>query len=361
MRWVIAALICLLAACRHQPLAYTLTTQGRNQVLAPPPSKPEVKSARRHPTRKSGCDIESDSLSVTWHGNTARVGVKSESYYAAPAAPGQSSKPVDGVTISESGPRIYTDSIEQLDKFREALEAREDSGCIRGDEGPRLRQAITETFPFPPGIVAYLRFGAYTRTSYFDLTTEFLIRTVTPPVANPDISTYAITRAPAGNKPDDRMTIKLVSGGGTALQIPETPGYFRYLYRTSGADHNFLATILGARDRPTLRDATSQFLTDPDRFCATPPSGVFCRAVRVGTNAGFYVKINGEDGFVRLGGTVGEALSDTQSGFRAIGGRRAMPQVQSVKRLFHGKPIPIKFEGTEILSLVMMPGDEISF
>lgn len=347
----------LLAACRHEPLAYTLTTQGRNQVLAPPPAKPEVKNARRHPARKNGCDVESDSLSVTWHGNTARVGVKNESYYAATAAPGQSSSPVVGTTISESGPRIYTDSIEQLDKFREALEAREDSGCIRGDEGPRLRQAIAETFPFPPGIAAYLRFGAYTRTSYFDLTTEFLIRTVAPPVANPDISLYAITRAPG----DDRMRIKLVSGGGTALQIPETPGYFRYLYRTSGADHNFLATILGAPDRPTLRAATSQFLTDPDRFCASPLSGVFCRAVRVGTNAGFYVKMNGLDGFVRLGGTVGEALSDSQSGFRANGARRAMPQVESMKRLFHGKPIPIRFQGTEILSLVMMPGDEISF
>jgi hypothetical protein len=247
--------------------------------------------------------------------------------------------------------------VTQLDKFREALEAKEDAGCIRGDEGPHLREVIAEAFPFPPGIAAYLRFGAYSRTSFFDLTTEFRLRLVTSPGANPDISLYAITREPG----EDRMRIKLVSGAGKSLAIPETPAYYRYLYRTSGADHKFLATILGAPERQTLRDATTQFLADPDGLCTNPPAGVFCQSLNAGVNAGFYVKINGSDGFARLGGTLGEAITDTESGFHAIGQRRTLPQIQSVRRMFRGKLIPIKFEGNDILSLVMMPGDEITY
>ncbi len=356
MRWI-AVLLCLLfAACRHRPQQYTLSAQGPTQVLIPPPSKPEIRNARSRPRQKNGCDVESGAFSVTWHGNTARVEMKAETYYAPPAPPGQPSSS-GAVSIAEVGPRVYVDSIAQLDKFREALEAREEEGCLRGDEAPRLRQAITEAFPFPPGVAVYLRFGAYTRTSFFDLTTGFLLRLVTPPVAHPDISLYAITRAPGS----DRMLIKLVSGAGKGLTLPEAPAYFRYLYRTSGAGHKFLATIVGAPDRRTLRDATSRFLADPDGFCSNPGPGVFCQSVDVGMNAGFYVRINGKDTFVRLGGTVGEALSDTQSGFRAIGQPRTVPRVQSVKRMFHGKLVPIQFDGNQILSLVLMPADEIAF
>jgi len=361
MRWIVAASFCLLGACHRQPQSYVLVHQGNTQVITPPSSKPEFKHARQHPSQKKGCDIESDSFSLTWHGNTARIAVKAETYYAPPPAstPNSGSRPSapPAITIAESGPRIYVDSVAQLDKFREALEAKEDAGCIRGDEGPRLREAIAEAFPFPPGIAVYLRFGAYSRTSFFDLTTEFRVRIVTSPGANPEISLYAVTRAPG----EDRMRIKLVSGSGRSLAIPDTPAYYRYLYRTSGADHRFLATILGAPDRQTLRDATSQFLADPDLLCAKPPAGVFCQSMNAGVNAGFYVKINGNDGFVRLGGTLGEALTDTESGLHVIGQRRTLPAIQSVRRMFHGKLIPIHFEGTDILSLVMMPGDEVTY
>jgi hypothetical protein len=75
-------------------------------------------------------------------------------------------------------------------------------------------------------------------------------------------------------------------------------------------------------------------------------------------NVGFHVRVNGAEVFVRVGGTVGEALGESQNGLRAAG--RTLPQVQSVRRIFHGKPIPIKFEGNEVLSLVLMPGDEVA-
>ena len=82
MRWIIPILFCLLAACHHP--AYILARQGRSQLLTPPPSKPEIKNARRHPAQKTGCDIESENFSLAWRGNTARVNVKPEAYYAPP-------------------------------------------------------------------------------------------------------------------------------------------------------------------------------------------------------------------------------------------------------------------------------------
>jgi hypothetical protein len=357
MRWTLAIPLCLLAGCRHPPQAYLLKQQGRTQILTPPPSKPEIKSARKHPSRKMGCDIESESFAVAWHGNTARLTVRAERYYAPPAEQ-QKQQGTPAISIAESGPRVYVDSVAQLQKFRDALAVKEDAGCFRGDEATRLRQAITETFPFPPGIAVYLRFGAYSQTSFFDLTPEFLLRLVSPPVTKPDISLYAVARAPG----DDRMRIALISGEGKSLAVPETPAYYRYFYRTGASAHNFLATILGAPDRKTLSDATNQFLSDPET-CEKPGPGVFCQSVKVGINAGFYVQINGKDGFVRLGGTVGEAIGDTQTGLHEIGRRRTLPENVMVRRMFHGKLIPIKVDGAggNILSLVTMPGDEITF
>jgi hypothetical protein len=352
MRWIVAVSFCFLAACHKQPLVYTLARQGRTQVLTPPVSKPVVKNARSHPSRKNGCDVESGSLTVAWHGNSARVAAKTEGYYA--PVPQPSPQPgTPAVTISESGPRIYVDSLAQLESFRDALAAKEDAGCLRGDEASRLRQAITEAFPFPPQIAVYLRFGAYTRTSFFDLTEEFLLRLVTPNGANPSVSLYALTRQ------GDRLRMALLSGNG-ALAIPETPAYYRYFYKTGASAHNFPATIIGAQDRPALQDATAQFLADPEKFCAKPAPGVFCQGMTMGVNAGFYVRIDGKEVFVRLGGPLYEAVGESAAGLFAVGRPRPTPHIESVRRMFHGKLIPIKFEGNDILSMVLMPGDEIT-
>jgi hypothetical protein len=350
MRWIIAILFCLLAACRHP--AYTLARQGRSQILTPPPSKPEIKNARQHPAQKTGCDIESETFSLEWRGNTARLTVKPEAYYAPPVEPVPQPS-AGGITIRETGPRIYSDSLAQLENFRQAVAAREDAGCLRDNEGARLWQAITEAFPFPPQIAAYLRFGAYTQTGSIDLIPGFVLRLVSPNGSEPDVSFYAVSAVPG----EDRVRI---SGTGKSLAIPGTPGYYRYLYWTGASAHNFRTTILGAPDRKTLRDATGQFLADPDSYCAKPSTSVFCQSIaaNVGMNVGFHVRVNGAEVFVRVGGTVGEALGESQNGLRAAG--RTLPQVQSVRRIFHGKPIPIKFEGNEVLSLVLMPGDEVA-
>src|SRR5580704_9396160 len=72
---VFMGLVCLLGGCRHAPQAYMLKQDGRTQLLTPPVSKPEIKKARNHPAQKKGCDVEAESFSVAWQGNTARVAV----------------------------------------------------------------------------------------------------------------------------------------------------------------------------------------------------------------------------------------------------------------------------------------------
>lgn len=350
MRWFLAASFCLLTGCVHS--AYTLARQGRTQVLTPPPVKPEIRHARSHPAHKNGCDIEGDSFSLTWRGNTAKVAAKTESYFVTPPKSGQQSQ-ASGVTITESGPRIYMDPLAELESFRQAVTAREDKGCLKGDEAAQLEQSIAETFAFPPQIAAYLRFGTYTQTGFIDLTPGLVLRLVRLAGTNTDFSIYAVTRV----EHSDRVRIMPVVGGG--LSGTEKPAYYRYLYRTGASSHNFLATILGATDRDALHEATNLFTADPEGYCAKPAAGVSCRSLNAGVNAGFNVRINGTEVFVRLGGSLGEAIGETRAGLRTIGPRAPLPQVKSFRRSFHGKMIPVKFEGNEIFSLVMMPGDEV--
>jgi hypothetical protein len=353
MRWMFVIIICFLPACRHAPLVYTLKQEGRTQLLTPPASKPEIKKARRHPVQKKGCDIEAESFSIAWHGNTARVSMKAETYYA--PAPGSRSQGADPtVSIAASGERISVDSLAQLENFRQALAAREDSGCFRDDEGAHLRQAIAEMFPFPPQIAAFLRFGTYLRTGFIDLTPGFVMRLVSPAGADPDVSFYDVKAVPG----DGKVRITLAAGEGKALAVPESPAYFRYLYWTGGSTHNFRTTILGVPERSMLHDATERFLS------GQPDAGIFREsiAVSVGMNAGFYVHVNGKDTFVRLGGQLGEALSEARNGMRLVRGAQPMPQNVTVRRMYRGKLIAIKVDGpaNNILGLVAMPGDEVT-
>jgi hypothetical protein len=357
MRWILVVFV-FLAACRHPPLAYTLRLEGRTQVLAPPPSRPEIKKARNHPKQKSGCDVDAESYSVSWHGNTARVAVKAESYYA-PAAEQPKGDTSGGVSVKETGPRVYIDPITQLEKFRDALAAREDSGCFRDDEGAHLRQAMVETFPFPPQVATYLRFGTYLRTGFIDLMPDFVLRVVNPGHPDPELSFYQMTRVPS----DNRVRLVLVTGAGKALAAPEDPAFFRYLYWTGGSTHNFRTTILGVPERSMLAEATASFLADPEGYCVKPGDRIFCQsiAVSVGMNAGFYVRINGKDAFVRLGGQLGEALGENRNGLRLVGRTQPIPQNIIVRRMFHGKLIPVNADSAAtLLSLIAMPGDEIT-
>jgi hypothetical protein len=78
-------------------------------------------------------------------------------------------------------------------------------------------------------------------------------------------------------------------------------------------------------------------------------------------NVGFHVRVNGAEVFVRIGGTVGEALGESRNGLRAASS--TLPQAVTVRRMFHGKLIPVKVDGAanDIFALVAMPGDEVTF
>jgi hypothetical protein len=357
MRWIIV-LFCLLASCSHR--AYTLKIDGRAQILTPPPSKPEIKNARKHPARETGCDIESGAFTVAWHGNTANVRMKQETYFAPPPQQQVTQAP-QAISITESGERVFVDSLARLEDFRQALAAKENAGCLRDTEAVHLRQAITEAFPFPPQIAAYLRFGTYGRTGFIDLIPGFNLRLVSPSGKDFEVSFYAATRVPG----DERVRLALISGPGKPLTVPETPAFFRYLFWTGASAHNFRSTILGAPDRPAMDDATTRFLSDPEGFCPTPPSGIFCQSIAttIGTNVGFNILINGHEVFVRMGGSLGEAIGEDRNGLRLSGRSQPLPQNVTVRRLFHGKLIPVKPDSAKnsILALIAMPGDQIKF
>jgi hypothetical protein len=346
MRWILAVSICVLVACRH-PM-YTLARQGRTPILTPPARKPEIKNARSHPEAKTGCDVTAGPFSLTWRGNTARVSAKTEEYFAPPAGEVAQPSPA-GVAIRETGPRMYKDSLADIDKFREAIAAKAQVGCLRMEDAARLEGSITETLPFPPQIAAYLRFGVFLQTGFVDLGEGSLLSVLSPVENSFDISLYAAQKGEAG-----RVRIAQISGAGKALALPDAALYFRYVYWTGASAHNFRATILGADQRPALAAATAKFLDDPEGYCAGPATGVFCQTIgpQAGMNAGFYVKVNGVDTFARVGGTVGEALTDPKKPRQQI-------TVKSVRRLYRGKYIPVTFEGNEILGLVVQPGDDI--
>jgi hypothetical protein len=327
-------------------------------MVTPPASKQDIKNARKHPAQKNGCDVEAGSFTISWRGNTAHIGMKAETYYAPPESVRQ--QPANpAITISESVPRIYSDTLAQLDAFREAMAARADEGCMRAGETTRLQQAITETFPFPATIAAYLRFGPWTRTGYVELTPGFVLRLVSTVGKEPEVSVFEMQQAADGH----RVQIKLASGTGTGLQAPPAPGYYRYLYRTGASAHNYLATILGAADREVLHGATQDFFTDPDKYCEKPSSGVYCQGVTAGMNAGFYLRVNGKNVFARIGGMLGEVVEENSAGLRVVGRPRTLPHIQEVRRMYRGKLIPIKFDGSsnDIFGLILMPGDEVTF
>jgi hypothetical protein len=68
------------------------------------------------------------------------------------------------------------------------------------------------------------------------------------------------------------------------------------------------------------------------------------------------VRVNSQDAYVQIGGTVTDA----------IGFNNKLVEIATtlqVRRLFQGRPIPVKFDpkSADILGFVLMPGDEIKW
>jgi hypothetical protein len=378
------AAIALLSGCRPAPLAYQLVRQGSNLLLIPPTQTASVnvnapsfnlviKNARQIAPSTSKCDIESDLISLHWEGKTANVKLKSESYIVG-------SEPGD--TALQRSQRMFLDPLLNIKKFRFDLANLETNGCLRPGESQRLNIALSEKLPLPTEAGYRFRFGGFDLTGIFDLAPDFRLH-VTGPVYAPgaadskkqvmgfehayyiltpaqkngraQISLASVTETDIGKAPFTKSTPQ------NTLTFPESPGYFRYVFRDAsviGANIS-IATLLSAQETSTLEEATRQFMSGPAYLCDTVTTrGANCMMFPPGVGVGIElgVHVNGRQVFVGLGGW----LDDTVKGSKPL---TEIEKTLQVRRLYQGHLIPIKFDPTSqsIFALVLMPGDEITW
>jgi hypothetical protein len=303
-----------------------------------------VSNARRHPSVRDGCDIENDLLGLQWRGNRAEIRLQSESYFPAPG----DQRP------EETAPRVYLDSVQKIEAFRDALKARIVKGCLRANEAQALTRAIVERLPFPPLIGHFIRFGSEV-DGIVDLTADFRLKVAAPvrdatqEVVGYQIAWYRLEPAPK----DARVRISPVSASATPLVFPSSYLYYRLLFRSASSPTDHLATIVSSNDEAALDQATRQFKTG---VLATPHVTYLTPPPDVSINLEFRVSANRKQLFVPLNGTLFDAM---QPRMRAQG----IPATLRIRRLFrdHLRRIKIETASQNILQFLLMPGDEITW
>jgi hypothetical protein len=378
-----------LAGCRPAPMNYELKRRGPNVLLFPPvqtraPVEPvvnvRISNARKHPVSRTECDFEGDLVSLHWHGNTAEVSLKPETDSTAPGNQGPT--PVDRSS--------YVDPSLSVQAFRTSLLDTEAKGCLDWTEGRQLIRAMVEGLPLPPYLAYLLRFGSYNVTGRLDLDSDFRLQVIRPVYLGDTPGTNGNGGAPVAkkqfvgyqtayyvflnSKQDDRVKISLDSVTETdvgkttpirksttqsALPFPDSFGYFRSLFRhgLSASDHS--ATIVSATDPMKLEEATKQRESGPVDSClGVSGPGVTCLTFtsEFAVNPQMRIGVNGTQKYVGVADTVGDAMN--RNGPAAV-----IPKTLTVQRLFHGRLIPLKFDpnSRDILQLVLMPGDEITW
>lgn len=386
-------------------MAYQLRRQGADAVLFPPTKMTQaataavvhvnLKNARALSAPATGCDVDVDGdvMSLRWQGTTAVVSLRTQAFFTATA--NQSPNQVDR--------GLYVDPLLAMEKFHSDLLDRQAKGCLRADENTRLRRAIVENLPLPPTIAYFFDLGSYDVTGYFDLTPDFRMLTTSPiyradadltpdnligyetahyvfvadpkPDARP-VATSANGFAAASDSNGDRIRISLsratqVINGNPAIEkrtlrndlhFSQSPGYFRLLFM---ADDNAAtvritrAIMLSAPDQTRLAQAVASRQDSAENFCATlAVPGATCTIFprNFGVSPELRVRTNGQDFYIRVGGFLQEAL-DLRLG------ESGPPETLKVRRLFRGRLVPVKFDpkSDDILKLVLLPGDEITW
>lgn len=373
-----AALIILFLGCHHAALAYVLHRDGLDPILFPPTrvdNPTQILSVgirdARQATPKIDCDIPGDLISLRWQGRTANLSFHSQAFFA---ASDQSSNQI--------GRGMFVDPLLAIDKFRLVLADRQARGCLRATENERLRRAIVEDFPLPPAIAYFLQMGSYDITGYFDLTSDFRMQITSPiyprgvePSAKTllgyETANYTFVR----EGPDSRTRLRLASATEVLIgaepmekrtlhnELPfsKSPAHFRLLFMTdeTTSDRITRAVLLSAPDEIKLAQAVARRGNRPDDFCATLAiTDVNCTILpkNFGVSPELRVRVNQKDAFVRVGGMVQEVLNleNTEAG---------PPRSLRVLRPFQGRLIPIEFDRSsgDILRLVLLPGDQITF
>jgi hypothetical protein len=402
-RFTLFALALFLAGCSHAPMAYHLQREGLDPILFPPTKIKEttstaeihvnLKNARAQSTSVTGCDIEGSVLSLRWNKTTAVVSLRPQSFFTQTAdqAPNQTDR------------GLYVDPLLAMEKFHADLLERQTKSCLRPDENTRLRRAIVENLPLPPTIAYFFELGSYDVTGYFDLTPDFRLLT-TSPIYRPDSALtpdnligyetahyiFVPDPRPEGNRAalpansfaasadvnSGRIRLVLtrateVINGDPAvekrtlrndLHFPESPGYFRLLFM---ADDNAAtvrvtrAILLSAPDQNRLAQAVAARQESAENFCATlAVQEVTCIVFpkNFGVSPELRVLANGQDFYIRVGGFLQEVLDNWHPGDDP-------PKSLKVRRPFRGRLVPIKFDpnSRDILKLVLLPGDEITW
>jgi hypothetical protein len=392
-----------LAGCSHAPMAYHLQREGLDPVLFPPTKlkqktttteiRVNLKNARARSVSVAGCDIDSNVLSLHWQGTTAAVSLHTQSFFA----------PAADQSPNQTGRGLYVDPLVAMEKFHADLLDRQTKGCLRPDENTRLRRAIVENLPLPPAIAYFFELGSYDVTGYFDLTPDFRLLTTSPiyrpdsPLtpdnligyetahyvfvpdpkpAAPGTATSANGFAASANTDNGRIRLSLsrateVINGDLAvekrtlrndLHFPESPGYFRLLFM---ADDNAAevrvtrAILLSAPDQNRLARTVASRQENAENFCATlavPDVTCIVFPKNFGISPELRVRANGQDFYIRVGGFLQEVLDNWHP-------EDEPPKTLKVRRPFRGRLVPIKFDpnSRDILKLVLLPGDEITW
>jgi hypothetical protein len=392
-----------LAGCSHAPMAYHLQREGLDPVLFPPTKlkqkttateiRVNLKNARTESVSAAACDVESNVMSLHWQGTTAAVSLHTQSFFT----------PTADQSPNQTGPGLYIDPLVAMEKFHNDLLDRQTKGCLRPDENTRLRRAIVENLPLPPAIAYFFELGSYDVTGYFDLTPDFRLLT-TSPIYRPDSALtpdnligyetahYVFVPAPkpeanpaatpansfaasdAANTGRIRLALSRateVINGNLAvekqtlrndLHFPQSPGYFRLLFM---ADDNAAevrvtrAILLSAPDQNRLAQAVAGRQESAENFCATlavPDVTCIVFPKNFGISPELRVRANGQDFYLRVGGFLQEVLDNWHP-------EDDPPKSLKVRRPFRGRLVPIKFDpnSRDILHLVLLPGDEITW
>ena len=375
--WVAAAILIFFFGCQHAAIAYRLRRDGLNPIVLPPTPVDEtsqslsitVPHARHIAPREINCDIRGGLISLLWVKSNAQITFQSQSFFAR-----------DDQSSNQVARGLYVDPLLAIEKFRSELVGLESKGCLTAIEGERVRRAIVESLPFPPEIAYFLQLGSYDVSGYFDMTPDFRLQITSPIYAagtQPSASTltgyetanYMFTRE------GSRTRLRLSSAtetpvGGTAIEqktprnelaFAKSPAYFRLMFMAEeGASRRVnRAILLSSLDQMKLAQATSRRAASAEEFCATlTDSQVSCTVFpkNFGVSPELHIRVNQKDAFVRLGGMVKEVLDleDADAG---------PPPSLQILRPFRGHLIPIEFDRSskDILNLVLLPGDQITY
>lgn len=141
-----------------------------------------------------------------------------------------------------------------------------------------------------------------------------------------------------------------------ALPFPESYAYSRLLVRYDASSQLTIATVMSASEISKLNEATRNRDSGPADVCqSVSVAGVTCMSFppRFGVTLEMLVRVNG----------VQVPASSVWSGLNLQGTDPAVPESLMVRRPFRGHLIPIQFDraSRDILSLPLMPEDEISY